>query len=622
MPSKTKKAAFPRDTRLKFEAHPRWCRPVICVLLFAATLAVYGQLRRAPFIRLDDPSYVTENPHVQAGLTRGTITWALTTTDQANWHPLTWLSHALDCQLFGLNPAGPHLVNVLLHGINAVLIFLLLVGATGRTWTSLLIAALFALHPFNVESVAWISERKSVLSMLFFLSALGAYGWYTRRPSLPRYLAVAVLFLLGLASKPMVITLPCVLLLLDFWPLQRISDWGPPSKAFAAPQASLARIAVEKLPLLLLSAVSAVITIVAQHSGQAIASFDLIPLRLRVENAVYSYGVYVWKAFFPTGLAPYYPHPFGTLPTWRVVLVLLSLCAVTVLVWRQHSRHRHLVTGWLWFLGTLVPMIGLVQVGGQAMADRYAYLPLLGIFLMVVWAAGDLGDRLHLTLQARVIASAVLLAAMSFAAWRQIGYWTSTYALWTHTLEVTENNFRAEDNLGVALVELGRYADALVHFQNAAAIYPEDEISHINIAALLARQGDLRDAIVEYEAALRLTSSPQDQTVAYSDLGAIYRQLGDNATARANYLQALHLDPQFMPALTGLGEVEREMMTSKMAEAIIAHPSGEGYAQLGQLLQQSGREAEARSAYEQALKLNPRLTEARKALESLQQKQE
>lgn len=601
---------------------PLWRSPLICLLLLAVTLTVYSQVRHGSFISLDDPFYVTENGHVQAGLTWNTLVWAFTATEQANWHPLTWLSHALDSQLFGLDATGPHLVNVLLHGLNAVLAFLLLASATGRTWTSLLVVTLFALHPFNVESVAWISERKNVLSMLFLLLALGAYGRYVRQPSVPRYLSVAGLFVLGLAAKPTVITLPCVLLLLDFWPLRRIQGCSPPSRDPAATQAPLDRLVLEKLPLVALSAASAVITMVAQHAGGAVASVDLIPLSQRVENAIYSYGIYVWKTFFPAGLAPYYPHPFDALATWRVMLALLCLLAVSALVWKQRIHRPYLLAGWLWFLGTMVPMIGLVQVGGQAMADRYAYLPLLGIFVMVVWGGSELADRYQVTPGWRLAASAILVAGLSFMAWRQIGYWTSNYSLWTHTVEVTENNYRAEDNLGVALVELGRYDEALLHFQNSAAINPEGEISHINIAALLARAGRLQEAIAEYEAAIRLTSDPQDLTVVYSDLGGIYRRLGNYAEARANYLQALRLAPQFMPALAGLGDVEREVVTGRLAETVAVHPSGEGYVQLGQLLQQGGKDGEARSAYEQALKLNPRLTEARKALETLPQHNE
>src|SRR5579863_1250870 len=354
---------------------------VVCLCLAVATFVVYSRATRNPFLHVDDQNYVTGNPHVQAGLAWQTFTWALTATDAENWHPLTWLSHALDCQLFGLNPAGHHATNILLHALNATLLFLLLLRATGAQGRSLLVAALFALHPINVESVAWIAERKNVLSTLFFLLTLAAYGWYARKPELKRYLTVVALFALGLAAKPMVITLPFVLLLLDYWPLERIRGWDAQSlskltdrkhrqkkraeavvsnKVFRAPQFSFSRLVLEKLPLLALCAGSAAITIVAQRT-HAIQSLGIYPFAGRLENALYAYACYVWKTFWPTRLAFLYPYPRDGRPVWLLASAVLSLLAVSVLVWKLRRTRPYLVTGWLWYLGTLVPVIGVVQ---------------------------------------------------------------------------------------------------------------------------------------------------------------------------------------------------------------------------------------------------------------------
>jgi len=377
------------------------------MLLAVATAAVYSPVVHHPFIEYDDPIYVSNNLHVQAGLTWKTFTWAWTTTEAENWHPLTWLSHSLDCQLYELNPAGHHLSSVLLHVLNVLLLFLLLARVTGATGRSLLVAACFALHPINVESVAWVAERKNLLSTLLFLLALGAYGWYARLPNIRRYLVVAVLFALGLTAKPMVITLPFVLLLLDLWPLQRSQGWNRlasplrpqtrknrrkrleavatenASSRFPASQATFSRLVLEKLPLLVFCAGSAVITVIAQQTA-ALRTVAKFPLDTRLENAICAYAMYVCKAFWPARLTIFYPHPGSSLEAWKVWLAALFLMVVSALVWKQRLRRGYLVTGWLWYLGTLVPVIGLVQVGDQAMADRYGYIPLIGIFVMAV----------------------------------------------------------------------------------------------------------------------------------------------------------------------------------------------------------------------------------------------
>ncbi len=376
-----------QNTRRALHLSPFW----LCVLLGAMTLSLYSKVIGHPFVNYDDSAYVTENQQVRAGVSWHTIAWAFTATEQSNWHPLTWISHAIDCQLYGMSAGGHHFTSVLLHSLNAVLVFLVLAKGSGSPMRSALVAALLALHPLNVESVAWIAERKNVLSMFFFLLALGAYGWYVRRPDWKRYAAVAVLFAFALASKPMVITLPCVLLLLDYWPLGRVQGWVKPTTSFPVPQASLARLVAEKLPLLALSVASAVLTVVAQQSARV--AIGHLPLQLRVENAFYSYAMYVMKVFWPVNLAVLYPHPLDKLTFAQVALSALLLIVASALVWRERFTRPYLVTGWLWFLGTLVPVIGIVQVGAQGMADRYAYLPAIGLFLMLVWTIADWADQ-------------------------------------------------------------------------------------------------------------------------------------------------------------------------------------------------------------------------------------
>ena len=587
----------------------------ICLLLAVATFALYAPAVGHPFIfNYDDDNYVTNNLHVQAGLVWPTVRWALTSTD-TNWHPVTWFSHALDCTLYGLDPHGHHFTNVLLHVLNVMMLFLLLAYATRAPGRSFLVVALFAVHPMNVESVAWIAERKNVLSTFFFLLTLGAYGWYALKPDIKRYLAVTALFVLGLASKPMVVTLPCVLLLLDFWPLQRIAGWEQSSAEIALPvrQAPLSRLILEKLPLLALSAAASAVTIFAQRSGGAMHL--VLPLGVRLENAVYAYALYVWKAFWPAWLAVFYPHPGSTLTVWQLGLAALFLLFVSTLVWWQRATRPYLITGWLWFLGTLVPVIGLVQVGEQAIADRYAYIPLIGIFLMVVWGAADLADMRQISFRTRAKTAAVVLGIFVLFTSDQLRYWRSAVDLWAHSVEVTKDNFLGEQNLGAALLAADRYQEALPHFQRAVQLRPHDPGGHMNLAGDLVLSDRPRDAIAEYETAIPLVSGSNMRVAAYATLGRLYSQVGDYAKARASYQAALQIDPQRSDAKEGLAKVEVSDAMRNLAES----PSGETYFRLGQALQQEGHTTEAESIYKEAIRLDPKLAEARKALDGLNQ---
>lgn len=588
----------------------------MCLLLVVATLALYNPVNRHPFVNYDDDRYITENPHVHNGLTWRTITWAFTATEQGNWHPLTWLSHALDYQLFHQNPAGHHFTSLLIHAANAVLLFLFLMYATRRLGPSLFVAALFALHPINVESVAWVAERKNVLCTFFFFATLIAYCWYARQPDWRRYLVFAGLFVLGLMSKPMVITLPFVLLLLDYWPLGRIR--GGRADATAAP---LSKLVVEKLPLIALSAASAVITMQAQRAGGAMRSTAQFSLAVRLENAVMAYAMYLWKMIWPSHLSPIYPHPGDSLAGWQVGTSALVLLAVTAVALKFRAR-RYLLTGWLWFLGTLVPVIGLVQVGDQAMADRYAYIPLVGIFIMIAWRIADLADSKQIGLVVRVIPAACVLLALSFATNRQLGYWSSNYDLWTHAVAVTGRNFIAQDNLGGALLWLGKTDEAYLHFQAAAEINPLDPMSRSNLGAYLQEHGHMAEAIEKYNRVITLTSDPGLLAATYANLGAAYRKLGEDEKARTSYDQALQLNPNQYNAYLGLGELLEKQSRlddaiSNYSKAVELRPTDTGFLLLGRALERTGRRSEALAAYQAALKLSPEMPEAQHAVDAL-----
>jgi len=613
----TAPAKKPKNERLF--ALPQRRNVVLCLLIVVATLAFYNPVNQHPFVNYDDDRYVTDNHHVHAGLSWDTATWAFTSTEQANWHPLTWLSHALDYQLFHLNAAGHHFTSLLIHALNAVLVFLLLTRATGKVGACLFVAALFAFHPINVESVAWVAERKNVLSTFFFLTALGAYGWYAIRPNWGRYLAVAGLYAMGLMSKPMVITLPCVLLLLDYWPLGRLQ--GSAASTIRAPQMPASKLLLEKVPLLALSAASALITMQAQQAGGAMRSTLQFPLTIRLENAVVAYAMYLWKMFWPARLAPLYPHPGNSLAAWQEILSAMVLLAISGLVFKFRSK-RYLTTGWAWFLGTLVPVIGLVQVGDQAMADRYAYIPLIGIFVMIAWAAADLAEARELSLRTRVLAAGCVLVALGCAQYRQLGHWSSSYNLWSHTLAVTDKNFIAEDNLGGALVLLGRADEAYSHFQSATEINPHDPMSHSNLGAYLHERGQFRQAVEEYETTIRLTSELGLLASTYANLGSAYRELGDESKARESYGEALRLNPNQFNAYLGLGRLlerrgEVDVAITNYSRSVELHPTDEGYLRLGHALQTAHRPQEALQAYEQALRISPDLKEAQQAVEAL-----
>ena len=515
-------------------------QPVLLALLLAfATLVVYYPVRHLPFINYDDTLYVTENVHVQSGLEWDTIRWAFTTHDASNWHPLTWLSHSLDFQLFGLDASGPHVVNLLFHTLNVVLLFWVLWRATGSANRSAMVAALFALHPINVQSVAWVAERKNLLSMLFFLLALGAYRWYASGPRISRYVVVALLFALGLMAKPQIITLPFVLLLWDYWPLQRISA----ATASSQPARNLGWLFLEKIPLFALSAASAAITLLAHRAGSAVRWY---PLSLRAANATVSYARYVGMAIWPSRLAIFYPHPLRSLGMRQEAISLAFLVLATVIVLTER-RWQYLLVGWFWFLITLLPMIGVIQVGTQAMADRYAYLSFIGLFLIAVWSVADWADRQHISLALRVGVGVAVLIALVAVTHRQLEYWRDSVTLWTHTLEVTRDNYIAEVDLGAALVQRGDIAQAMEHFRAATVIDPMDPIANMYLARYAQTQNNFPEAIEAYKKVIIGTEDPRLKAQAFSNMGYAYRSLGNEAEAQKCFRAAASLGQSSTP---------------------------------------------------------------------------
>lgn len=475
-------------------AAPSSDKLLICCGLIVLTLLVFRPVVGHDFVFFDDDVYVTHNPHIQQGLSPSGVRWAFTTFHAANWHPLTWLSHMLDVQCYGSNPAGHHSTSLILHAFNAALLFLVLVRMTGRTGASAFVAAVFAVHPLRVESVAWVSERKDLLSGAFWVLTLGAYARYAEKRSLARYVMVLVSLALGLMAKPMLVTLPFVLLLLDYWPLAR---W----ESLRATKGLL----LEKVPLFALSAVSAAVTWKAQHAGGAIQSVEQFPFAIRMGNAAVSYVLYLKQLIWPTGLAFFYPHP-GARAISQVLGATLCVLAVSAIVLLLARRRRYLPVGWFWYLGTLVPVIGLLQVGGQAMADRYTYLTQIGLLIMLVWAAADALDRLDPRAR-RIcgsILAAVVLLPLAVAARTQLASWQNSYTLFTRALAVTDRNATAHNNLGALLAREGSVAEAERHFRAALEIQPRYPHANKNLANMLLEQGRNEEAATYYRAMLDL----------------------------------------------------------------------------------------------------------------------
>jgi tetratricopeptide (TPR) repeat protein len=596
---------------------------LISLCLAAATVAVYAPVRHFQFTSYDDGDYVYENPQVQSGLTLRGLVWAFTTSHASNWHPLTWLSHMLDCQLFGLNAGPHHLVNVLFHVASVLLLFHVLNRMTAAPWRSAFVAALFALHPLHVESVAWVAERKDVLSAFFWMLTMWAYVRYVETFNTQRFqperfwgklanvfYGLALLFFaLGLMAKPMLVTLPFVLLLLDYWPLDR-TQWTA-SVSSAKAKVPLGRLLKEKLPFLALTVVSCAVTFRVQRMGGIVVSLEHLPIGERVANAAVSPLRYLSKAFWPTGLAVFYP--YVKWPSDAVVAAVAVLVVVSAWVIWEARREPQFLVGWLWYLGTLVPVIGLVQVGLHSMADRFTYLPSIGLFIMAAWIVpcGATGQRVRKL--ATAATAAALLGVFAVLCRFQIRCWRSSETLFRHALEVTTNNWLAHNNLGYILARTGRLDSAIEQYNEALRIKPDCDEAHYNMGNALTRQGKGSEAVAEYREALRINP---DNVKAHNNLGAALARQGKLSEAMAEYAAALRIRPDYAEAhfnlglaLAGQGKLAEA--TAEYTAALRSKPDYvEAHNNLGIALRRMDRIQEAIEHYEQALRLRPDFVDA------------
>ena len=597
---------------------------ILGVLLALATFVVYLPVDHHPFVNYDDVVYVVNNPHIQSGLDGDTISWAFTTFYQFNWHPLTWISHAIDVQMFQLEPAGHHVTNMLLQIVNVLLLYWVLMRATGYVGRSATVAGLFALHPVNVESVAWISERKNLLSMMFFLLGLGAYRWYAEavgpaqagakhagkvQSPLGRYILMALLFAMGLMSKPQIITFPFILLLWDFWPLQRLAPAASGIRSATMtdpipPPRSFWWLVKEKIPLFAICAASAVVTVVAQKAGGAVVSLETYPFSIRLTNAIVAYARYIGKCFWPTNLIPIYPHPWHVLPMVQVIPALILLLGITALAVMARG-HRYLLIGWLWFLGALVPMIGLVHVGNQAMADRYAYLPFIGLFVMICWGAAELAEVRQVPITVLRTVGAIVLVVLAVLTHHQLAYWNDNIALWTHAINSSTDNYVAHDNLALLLIEHGQTEEAMKHFRTALAIYPSDPTSNLQIAIYDHQQGRLQEAIARYDQMISQTPDGAGRAELLSNRGLVYVDMQDSEHAKASFDKSIAMDPNNYRAWIGLGVLavrggDLNQAIADFQRATTSKPTELAYTLLAKALDQAGRTSEAQAARERA----------------------
>lgn len=582
--------------------------------LIAVNLAVYSQVIHFGLVSYDDVHYLKLSPHLSNGLTLSGVKWALTTFFFANWHPLTWLSYMLDVELYGLNPGGFHAMNVALHTLASLLLFRMLRRLSGAEFPSAFVAALFAVHPLHVESVAWVSERKDVLSAVFLMLALSAYGAYARRPGLRRYLLVALLFALGLMSKPMLVTFPFLLLLLDYWPLRR---WALPGDVPGPQQQPTWPLLVEKAPLLLLSAFSCFLTMRAQALN--VAKLIELPFGARLANAANSYVSYAAKTLWPIDLAVFYPYP-RVQSGWWMVACLLGLAAVSLAVVREVRRRPFLAVGWFWYLGTLVPVIGLIQAGDQAMADRYSYIPIIGLFIMAAWGAVELATRRPALRAPLGAAAACAVLTCLIAARAQVGYWRSDKALWARALAVTRGNYVAETGMGTVLLAEGEFELAIVHYEKAVALEPYYAQTYNTLGVMLMKYGHVRSALPYLDRAVNLQPGFAE---AHSNLGLALSSIGKVDQAIASFKEALRLDPSYAEVqvnlaivLSGQGRLDEALPL--IYEALRLNPDyADGHYNLAVALFSQGKAAEAAAHLRTALRLNPEHAEARAMLDDL-----
>lgn len=626
---------------------------IICLFLISAILLVYWQITGHEFINFDDGLYVTQNPHVQSGITLESIKWAFTTGHAANWHPITWLSHMMDYKLYGLDPMGHHWTNLQIHIVNSILLFLVFKMMTGALWQSSFVAALFALHPLHVESVAWVAERKDVLSTFFWILSMWAYVRYARHPGKKRYALLTLLFILGLMTKPMLVTLPFVLLLLDFWPLSRFQ---PMTKGYYnVSYKTIAGLVWEKLPLFTFSAVSCIITFFVQKHGGAIKSLEAVPLDLRLANALFAYVGYIGKTIWPQKLALIYPYPSISV-FWQIIFSLPVLICISALVIKLARDFPYLVTGWLWYLGTLVPVIGLVQVGNQSMADRYTYVSLIGIFIIVSWGMKDIFCRKQNRKTLLALLAGLSITSFMICAWFQTRYWQNSTLLLKQTINVTSNNSmahyifglaldqqgkldeavlqyknalnikpnfsKAHNALGAAILRDGKLKEAIYHFNEAVNIYPDYADAHNNLATALITKGKFEEAVFHYKEALRI--DPENET-AHKNLGNLFLNQGCTDKALEHYGKALVINPEDFDAHFKIGRIMAKQGNAKQAlihfaEVIKISPGyAPAYNEIGIILARKGKFQNSNDFFLKAIQLKANYKEAKNNLLILKQ---
>ena len=575
----------------------------ICIFLAVSTFAVYSQVQDHEFINYDDDKYVTNNEYVKAGFTRDSVGWALTTSYNSNWHPMTWLSHMLDAQLFGPNSKGHHLTNLLFHIANVLLLFLVLLRMTGALWQSGFVAALFALHPLNVESVAWVAERKNVLSTFFWLLTMWAYIRYAQKTNLKRYSLVILFFAMGLMSKPMLVTLPFVLLLLDYWPLRRLQSDR---------RTAISRLVYEKIPLLVLVAGSVVTTLTVQKMGGALGSLNAFPIQERVINALVSYWLYLQKMIWPGGLAIFYAHPENTLSVWKGLATAALLALVTTAAIRLARRAPYFAVGWFWYLGTLIPVIQLVQTGSIAMADRYAYVPLIGIFIIIAWGLPELLAKWRLRSRILTIAAGIWISTLMLMTWNQVSHWKNSITIFSHAIEVTDIEYPdfllAHNNLANALLAEGRTGKAISHYKMAINLMPDYAVNHNHLANALFAEQKTEEAISHFKMAIELMP---DYAIAHNNLGTVLLAEQKTEEAISHYKTAVKLLPDYATAHYNLGFAL--MKEKKIGEAIFhfkmaiqLEPNNtNAHSNLGNALLAEQKTKEAISHYKIAINLKP-----------------
>jgi tetratricopeptide (TPR) repeat protein len=651
---------------------------LIYLLLILLTTGTFWPVLSHQFVKYDDDKYITENPHITGGLTLQSIIWTFTTPHFYMWHPLTTLSFLVDYELFGLNPFGYHLTNLLIHIANVLLLFWVLSKMTGAFWPSAFIAAVFAVHPLQVESVAWVAERKNVLSTLFWILTIAAYIRYTARPSIGRYLLVVLSFSLGLMAKPMLVTLPCVLLLLDYWHLRRLR-WGGQGKGEISPQHRLLKsthkqssfwlLFAEKIPLFILAAIVCAITYIIQQKGGVVSGLESVPLSHRLANAVIAYATYIEKLIWPSRLAVFYPHPGGNFSMLRLVTSAVLLTAVSVCCIYFSRSRKYLMTGWLLFLGVLVPVIGLIQAGAQGRADRYMYITMVGLLIMVVWAAGDIFAKWRYKKIAAIFSSAIIVSAAVATTSLQLRHWQDSATLFSHTLNVTQNNYVIHNNYANLLRDSGKIDEAIEHYTKCIQIRSDSPEVHNNLGTALAAKGKIDDAIAHYQKAIELTEERKSGPYSLPVLAEAHYNLADAMRiqkrfqeALEHYQEALKLRPNDFDTLHHFGLTLIELrkfdeavncckkMLQLQPDSVIAHGllglalAGQGKiddaikefqivlsrrpddvemsCNVGILLEQQGRIDDAINQYRRALQVNPNYSKARQLLDAALTKQD